>query len=157
MRSAENVFRNRFGTPPMTRFPVCFPQFTGRGGCGITSGRSAVVHSFSRTTLECSGRCATKFRLRPGFKTLRNGPVVVATPMALGASKEDAGKGGASPAPLPKVLHVHRGKPLAGFEWGSVRAMTGGGRRSEMFLPSANKLSPEGIWCVRAARWRNNR
>ena len=133
MRFAENVFRNRFGTPPIAQFPMCFPQFTGRGECGVTSGRSTAAHSFSRTTLECSGRSATKFRLRPGFKTLRNGPVVVATPTAPGASKEDAGKGGASPAPLPKVLGAYRGKPLAGFEWGSVRAVAGGWRRSEIF------------------------
>jgi hypothetical protein len=59
-----------------------------------------------------SDRRATQFRRQPGFRTLRYGPGVVATPTALDASKEDAGKGGASPAPLPKVLHVYRGKAL---------------------------------------------
>jgi hypothetical protein len=45
-------------------------------------------------------------------------PGVVATPMTSDASKEDAGKGGASPAPLPKILETDRGKPLAGAQWG---------------------------------------
>jgi hypothetical protein len=55
---------------------------------------------------------ATQFRRKPGFRTLRYGPGVVATPTALDASKEDAGKGGASPAPLPKVLSLNRRNAL---------------------------------------------
>jgi hypothetical protein len=94
---------------------MCFPEFTGKRGCGITSDRVTALRSFFRTTLEYSGRRATQFRLTPGFRTLRNGPRAVATPTFLDASKEDAGKGGASPAPLPKVLEAYRGKPLAGF------------------------------------------
>jgi hypothetical protein len=76
---------------------------------------STAPTSFFRTTLNYSLRRASQFRLRPGFRTLRNGPRVVATPTALDASKEDTGKGGASPAPLPEVLEADRGKPLAGF------------------------------------------
>lgn len=41
-----------------------------------------------------------------GFKSLRRGAGAVVTPMASVASKEDVGKGGASPAPLPKILEA---------------------------------------------------
>jgi hypothetical protein len=112
MRPAENVYFDCGGFCPMLGFPVSFPQFTQRRGCGITSGRITSPRSFFRTALDCSERRATQFRRKPGFRTLRYGPGVVATPTALDASKEDVGKGGASPAPLPKVLHVYSGKAL---------------------------------------------
>ena len=44
------------------------------------------------------------------LQCLRNGQSAVATPMASGASKEDDGKGRASPASLPKILEAKLGK-----------------------------------------------
>src|SRR5580693_507549 len=118
MKSSENVYCNRSGYCPVLGFLVFFPQFTRRRGCGITTGPITAPHSFFRMPLGRSDRRATQFRRKPGFSTLRYGPGVVATPMALDASKEDVGKGGASPAPLPKVLHVGRGNPLSRFQRG---------------------------------------
>ena len=112
MRPAENVYLNCCGHRRMIGFLASVPQFTRRRGCGITSSRITASHTFFRTAPDRSERRSTQFRLRPGFRTLRYGPGLVATPTALDASKEDAGKGGASPAPLPKVLDVYRGKPL---------------------------------------------
>ena len=112
MRPTGNVYSNHCGFCQVPGFPVSFPQFTRRRGCGITSSRITSPRSFFRTALDCSDRRAIQFRRKPGFRTLRYGPGAVATPTALDASKEDAGKGGASPAPLPKVLHVYRGKTL---------------------------------------------
>jgi hypothetical protein len=54
---------------------------------------------------------AARLRRKPGFRTLCCGSGVVVTPMTLDASKEDVGKGGASPAPLPKILEGYRDKP----------------------------------------------
>jgi hypothetical protein len=104
MRLAENVYHSRSGGRRLTGFPMCFPQFTGKCGCGINSERVTAPSHFFRTTLKYRAWRVSRFRLRPGFRTLRIGLRAVATPTLLRASKEDAGKGGASPAPLPKVL-----------------------------------------------------
>jgi hypothetical protein len=64
-----------------------------------------------------------------GLQTLRRGSGVVVTPMTLDASKEDVGKGGASPAPLPKILEAYRGEPCSGLQWGFVRGAVAIGQR----------------------------
>ena len=145
MRLAENVYPDVYCSRAGARFLVCFPQFTGRRGGGITSGRISAPRSLFRTAPDCSERRATQARLRPGFRTLRHGPGVVATPMASGGSKEDAGKSGASPAPLPKVLEVHRGKTLVRI---AVRiGLSNDRRRAETtnFVLNANHGSREKI------------
>jgi hypothetical protein len=124
--SAENVYSSAGASSRVTQLLVCFPPFTGRRECVITSGRITAPLSFFRTALDGRGRRATQFRRQPGFRTLRYGPGAVATPTALDASKEDVGKGGASPAPLPKVLAIPQGNRLAVFLCESLRTTTAG-------------------------------
>ena len=70
---------------------------------------------------------AARLRRKPGFRTLRCGSGVVVIPMTLDAGKEDVGKGGASPVPLPKILESYRDKPRLGLRMG-IRLWSGGNR-----------------------------
>ena len=62
--------------------------------------------------------------------------------MALDVSKEDVGKGGASPAPLPKILESYRDKPRSGLRWGSLAERQQSGEGAEIVL-HAKESSPE--------------
>ncbi len=86
---------------------------------------------FFRRAPGCNERRSTNFRLKPGLSILRRGAGAVVTPIAPVASKEDVGKGGASPAPLPEILGVYRGKAWSEFRGRFVRGTGASGRRLE--------------------------
>jgi len=141
MKPAENVYFYRGGLCGVPGSLASFPQFTQTRGCGITSSRITSPNSFFRTALDRSERRATQFRRKPGFRTLRYGPGLVATPTALDASKEDVGKGGASPAPLPKVLRFHRRKTVVKISAGSSVWNIGGRAKTGNFSANSGRIA----------------
>jgi hypothetical protein len=90
--------------------------------------RIAARHSFFLARCLIAAASVARLRRKLGFRTLRCGSGVVATPMTLDAGKEDVGKGGASPAPLPKILASYRDKPRSGLRRGFVRGAAAIGR-----------------------------